>query len=304
MNNLNLHETLSGSEIALGCMRIADMTDAQVADLLAAALENGINFFDHADIYGGGESESVFARAVAKLGCVRDSLVIQTKCGIRKGFYDFSKEHILTSVENSLRRLNTDYVDALVLHRPDVLMHPEEVAEAFHELKVSGKVRFFGVSNFRPTQIELLQSAVPDRLIINQMQFGVAHTGMIDSGINVNTLNAEAVDRDGSVLEYCQLKKITVQTWSPFQYGAFQGVYWSSPHYEELTSVIEALAKEKGVSAAAVAIAWILRHPAKMQVIVGTTNSKRLADMSTASGLLLSREEWYKIYLASGKPLP
>lgn len=217
---------IKASAIALGCMRIADKSVKEVAELINTALEEGINFFDHADIYGGGKSEEVFAEAIDMKPSIREKIIIQTKCGIRKGYYDFSKEHILKSVDGSLKRLKTDYIDVLLLHRPDTLMEPEEVAEAFSILHSSGKVRNFGVSNFNPMQIELLSKYLNQKLIINQLQFSIMHTGMIDSGFNVNMKVDQSIDRDGSVLEYCRLKNITIQAWSPFQYGFFEGTFF------------------------------------------------------------------------------
>jgi predicted oxidoreductase len=231
-------------------------------------------------------------------------MLIQTKCGIRPGRFDFSKEHILSSVEGSLKRLKTDYVDVLLLHRPDTLVEPEEVAAAFDELYQSGKVRYFGVSNQNPMQMELLSRYLNQRIVINQLQFGVAHTGMIDAGIHVNMTDTPSINHDGSVLEYCRLKDITIQPWSPFQYGFFEGVFLDNDKFPELNNVIYALAEEKGVPNTAIAIAWILRHPAHMQPIVGTTNAKRLTDMCRAVDITLTREEWYAIYRAAGNILP
>ena len=236
---------------------------------------------------------------------VREKMLIQTKCAIHDGIYDFSKEHILRSVEGSLRRLKTDYVDFLLLHRPDTLMEPEEVAEAFDVLRRSGKVRHFGVSNQKPLQMELLNRALDgEKLLIDQLQFSVCHTGMVDSGLNVNMKNSAAQDMDGSVLEYCRLNNVTIQPWSPFQYGFFEGVFIGSDRYPELNAVLDRIAEERGVTSSAVAIAWILRHPARMQPIVGTTNAARLKEICAASRVELSRAEWYEIYKAAGNRLP
>ncbi len=305
MNTLPLPGTkLSSSEIILGCMRIAKMPVKDVSRLLNTALDTGINFFDHADIYGAGRSESVFASALELTPARRGKILIQTKCGIRKGFYDFSKEHILASVDASLQRLRTEYVDTLLLHRPDTLMEPEEVAEAFDLLEASGKVRHFGVSNHNPGQIELLQKYVKQPLIINQLQFSITNSGMIDRGINVNMENAASVDHDGGILEYCRRKDIRIQPWSPFLFGFFDGVFLDHPTFPELNAVLDRMAKEKGVTKEALVIAWILRHPAKMQPVVGTTNPERLKNICKASDVPLTRPEWYEIYRAAGKQLP
>lgn len=295
---------LSASEISLGCMRIADLSVGDATTLIKTALDEGIDFFDHADIYGGGKSETVFAQALDMNPSVREKLIIQTKCGIRQGYFDFSKEHILNSVDGSLQRLKTDYLDILLLHRPDTLMEPEEVAEAFCNLQGSGKVRHFGVSNQNPMQIELLSRYLNQKIIINQLQLSITNTGMIDSGINVNMKINPSIDRDGSILEYCRLKEITIQAWSPFQYGFFEGAFLDNDKFPELNRKINEIAKVKGVANTAIAIAWILRHPAKIQPIVGTTNAKRLKDICQASRIELTRPEWYEIYRAAGNKLP
>ena len=295
---------MHASEISLGCMRIADMTNPEVSNLIHTALDEGINFFDHADIYGGGRSEERFAQALGMNASLREQMLLQTKCGIRKGCFDFSKEHILSAVDGSLKRLQTEYVDVLLLHRPDTLVEPEEVAEAFTILQDSGKVKHFGVSNQNPMQIELLKKFVRQPLIINQLQLSITNTGMINAGINVNMEIPASIDRDGSILDYCRLHDITIQPWSPFQYGFFEGVFLDNPKFPELNQKINQLAEAKGVANTAIAIAWLLRHPARMQPIVGTTNAARLKDIAKASGISLTRPEWYEIYRAAGNKLP
>lgn len=305
MKKINIgNGSISASEISLGCMRINALSKSEASTLINTALEEGINFFDHADIYAGGKSEEIFADAIDMNPSIREKFIIQTKCGIRNGSFDFSKEHILNSVEGSLKRLKTDYIDVLLLHRPDTLMEPEEVAEAFSILHSSGKVRNFGVSNQKPMQIELLNKCLNQKILINQLQFSITNTGMIDSGINVNMKIDQSIDRDGSILEYCRLKDITIQAWSPFQYGFFEGVFLDNAKFPELNSKINEIAAIKGVTNTAIAIAWILRHPAKIQPIVGTTNYKRLKDICKASEVQLTRQEWYEIYRAAGNKLP
>lgn len=290
--------------IALGCMRIPELEEKKaVRELVDVSMEQGIYFFDHADIYGKGEAESIFGEAVE--GISREKMVIQTKCGIRPGVcYDFSREYILKSVEESLKRLRMEYIDVLLLHRPDTLMEPEEIAEAFDILERQGKVRCFGVSNQNPMQIELLNAYCDSRICINQLQLSIAHCDIIDSGLNVNVHNDLGMNRDGSILEYCRLKNIRIQAWSTVQYGMFEGVFLGSEKFPELNRLIDQLAEKYHVTNNAIAIAWILRHPAGIQAIVGSTNKKRVEKAAKALEIELTREEWYALYMAAGKQLP
>ncbi|SER47575.1 Predicted oxidoreductase [Gracilibacillus ureilyticus] len=305
MKKLELGKSgLLASEISLGCMRMDQLTKQEANRVIENALELGIDFFDHADIYGGGKSEEIFAEAINMNSSIREKMVIQTKCGIRQGFFDFSKDHILASVEGSLKRLNTDYIDVLLLHRPDTLVEPEEVAEAFNELKRSGKVRHFGVSNHNPMQIELLKKYVDQELIANQLQLSMMFTPMIDAGLNVNMLHEPAIVRDGSIMDYSRLNDMTIQAWSPFQYGFFEGVFVDNDKFPELNQKLAEFAVTKGATKSAVAIAWILRHPARMQPVVGTMNTERLRDIAKASEITLTREEWYELYRTAGNKLP
>ncbi len=298
------HSDMNASEISLGCMRISSMTNQEISTLIQTAMDEGINFFDHADVYGGGKSEEKFSEALDMNPSLREKMILQTKCGIRKDCFDFSKEHILEAVDGSLKRLRTDYVDVLLLHRPDALVEPEEVAEAFTILETSGKVKYFGVSNQNPMQIELLSKFVKQKILFNQLQLSITNTGMIDAGINVNMQIDRSINRDGSILDYCRLKEIIIQPWSPFQYGFFEGVFLDNPKFPELNQTINAIAADKGVTNTAIAIAWLLRHPAHMQPIIGTTNPGRVKDVCKASGVSLTRQEWYQIYLAAGNKLP
>ena len=289
--------------VAVGCMRISNMTESQVEEFIDTSLENGANFFDHADIYGGGMSETVFGNAIKDKP--RENFIIQTKCGIVPGkMFDFSYEHIVASVEGSLKRLGTDYVDILLLHRPDALVEPEEVAKAFDHLKNSGKVKHFGVSNQNPYQIKLLQKYLDMPIVANQLQLSIMHAPMIHAGINVNMYNEAATNRDGSVLDFCRLENITIQPWSPMQYGFFEGCFVDNEKFPELNEVLGRLAEKYNVSKTTIAVAWLLRHPAKMQVVTGTTNSIRLKDSFKAAEITLTREEWYEIYKAAGNILP
>ena len=305
MKTITLNNTnLSIPEIGMGCMRIVELKNADaVKSWVDTALEHGINFFDHADIYGKGRCEELFGQILTP--SLREKIILQSKCSIRPGIaFDFSKEHILNSVDGILKRLNTEYLDILLLHRPDTLMEPEEVADAFRILKENGKVRHFGVSNQTPMQMELLSKYCDEPLLINQLQLSIAHCPMINSGINANMYNDSGINRDGGILEYCRLKDITIQAWSPFQYGMFEGIFLGNEKFAELNKVIDDLAEKYNVTNSAIAVAWILRHPAGIQTIVGTTNKDRIAQISKASEIRLTREEWYALYMAAGNKLP
>lgn len=295
---------MNASAVSLGCMRMAGLEEKQVDSIIDTAIENGINFFDHADIYGGGESERLFGNYLALHSWARQNMFIQTKCAIHDGQFDFSKEHIIKSVEGSLLRLGVDYIDALLLHRPDTLMVPEEVAEAFDALESSGKVRYFGVSNQNLMQIELLKTAVKQPLIINQLQFSIVEAGMVTSGMNVNMKNSESVMHDGGLLEYSRIKNITIQAWSPFQRGFFGGTFIDNDDFPKLNLKLEEIAEKYGITKTGVAAAWILRHPANFQLIAGTMNPKRLSEICRGADITLTRSEWYEIYRAAGHSLP
>lgn len=297
-------KSASISSIGIGCMRIADMSEKEVDVLVHTALEEGINFFDHADIYGGGKSEEVFGSLLANDPGLRDRMVIQSKCAIHDGLYDFSGEYIKESVDGILTRLHTDHLDSLLLHRPDPLMDPQEVGEAFDELEKSGKVLNFGVSNMNRYQMELLSSGVRQKLWADQLQMSLAHSALIDEGINVNTQFDGGVMRTAGTLEYCRMKEVVVQTWSPLQKGFFGGVFLGDSEYAELNKVLDKLAEKYDASADAIAYAWLLRYPARMQVILGTTNPARVRTAAKAAQITLTRSEWYALYKAAGNQLP
>lgn len=305
MKYMNIGNSLEGvSRVALGCMRIDWMDDKQVDEYVNTALECGYNFFDHADIYGGGRCEEVFGGVLSRDKSLRDRMFIQTKCSIKQGEYDFSYEHIVSSVEASLKRLCTDHIDVLLLHRPDLLMEPEEVARAFDELYSSGKVAEFGVSNQHPMQIELLKKSVKQKLCVNQLQLSITNASMLSSGACVNTAFDGGVVRDGYVRDYCRLNDITVQPWSPLQYGFFEGTFIDNEKFPELNQVMGELADKYGVTKTAIAIAWLLRLPEKMQPVVGTTNLSRIKDIAKAADVELERSEWYRLYRSAGHSLP
>lgn len=295
---------IAASAIIMGCMRIAEKAPEEICGLIEKSMEKGINTFDHADIYGGGDAERIFAKGLSLSSVKREDIIIQSKCGIRQGFFDFSRKYIMEAAEGILKRLNTDYLDVLLLHRPDTLMEPDEIAEAFDRLYEDGKVKAFGVSNMNAMQLEYLGYCLDRKLVANQLQFSAAHTPVIDAGLNVNMCNEAGIGRDGSVLEYCRMKDITIQTWSSLQYGFFEGTFLNSEKYPGLNRVLERIGEENQMTSAAVAIAWILRHPADMQAVVGTTSVKRLEEIVKAAELTLSREQWYEIYTAAGNKLP
>lgn len=292
------------SVIGAGTMRIAGLDEPAAETFVKTALDAGINFFDHADIYGGGRSEMVFGRLLAAQPELRDRMFIQSKCGINKGMFDFSKEYILSAVDGILERLHTDHIDSLLLHRPDALMEPEEVNEAFNELKQAGKVRHFGVSNMNRYQMDLLKSGVDEELCANQVQLSIVHTPLLDAGFNVNMADNPAVMRDGGTLEYCRMNDMAVQTWSPLQVGYFQGTFLNDERYPELNALMDEIAAEYNVGKDVIAYAWNLRYPAKMQVITGTSKAERIADAAKAADICLSRRQWYDLYKAAGNRLP
>ncbi|WP_334329374.1 aldo/keto reductase [Companilactobacillus sp. HBUAS59699] len=293
------------SAVALGIMRMNALTPDQAAKSIDTAFDNGINFIDAADIYGDGDSEKIFGEAMKKTSVKRDDLYIQSKGGIVSGNrYDFSKQHLLDAVDGSLERLGVDYLDSFLLHRPDPLMEPEEIAEAFDELQKSGKVRHFGVSNFNPQQYLMVQEAVDQRLIINQLQFSIMHTGMVDFGMHTNMADTRSINHDGGILEFSRRMGVTIQAWSPFQYGMFQGVFIDNDKFPELNKKLQELADKYGVSKNGIATAWILRHPANMQVVIGTMNPEHIADSAKGADVDLTKQEWYDVYFAAGNDLP
>lgn len=291
--------------IAVGCMRLADKTKNEMNHFIHTCIEQGACFFDHADIYGGGQSEIIFGESFSDdVSLKREDIIIQSKCGIRKGFYDLSKEHILQSVDGILKRLKTDYIDILLLHRPDALVEPEEVAEAFDQLAASGKVRYFGVSNHKPMQIELLKKYVKQDIVANQIQFSIPVSNIVANGMEVNMETPGSIDHDGSVLDYCRSNDITLQAWSPFQMPAWKGCFLGSAEYAELNEKIRILAEKYSVSDTTIAAAWILRHPSNMQIVTGTSSEERIKEIIAACDLSLTRSEWYELYLAAGHILP
>lgn len=317
MKNVNIgSSSWETSAIALGIMRMADLSTDQATKAIEAAHDNGINFIDSADIYGMGKSEKVFAQGLKNSVLNRDDFYIQSKGGIVANpdgkiadfevgkRYDFSKEHLIESVNGILQRLDIDYLDSFLLHRPDTLMDVDEIAATFDELQATGKVCHFGVSNFNPEQYQMLQEAIDQKLLINQLQFGIMHTGMIDFGIHTNMNDDRSLSHDGGILEFSRRKGVTIQAWSPFQYGFFDGVFINNDKFPELNKKLEELATKYSVGKNAIATAWILRHPANMQVILGTMNPEHIADSAAGGDVKLTAQEWYDVYFAAGNDLP
>ena len=297
----------NASAIIQGCMRMPSLSAKEAAEVIRTAYECGINFFDHATCYGMGEAETRFAEAFPLTGIKREKIFLQSKCGIcpERSEFDWTKENIIASVDGILERLKCEYLDTLLLHRPDLLFDPEEVAEAFDELEEAGKVCRFGVSNLMPMQIELLKKYVKQPLVINQVQLSIEQSQLIDQSLYMNNKSTDmSLNRDGSALDYCRLNDITIQAWSPLQVGMFGGTFIDNPDYPELNKVLAQLADREHVSKTAIALAWILRHPAKMQAIIGSMNPAHIKDVCAAADVNLSHHDWYELYLAAGKFLP
>lgn len=303
-------------QIALGVMRMGDKTEAEAQAVVETALSKGVNFFDTADIYGNGASTKSLAKALKAVGAKREDIILQSKGGILSDAgpvaddgilgprYEFSKKHIIASVDAELARLETDYLDVFLLHRPDVLMQPEKIAAAFNDLAQQGKVKQFGVSNMNPWQVELIQSVVDQKLVANQLQFGVMHTGMVDAGLHVNMNDSRSVDHDGGILPYSQLKNMTIQAWSPFQYGMFEGHFVDNDKFPELNAKLQEIADAHHSTKNGIAVAFVLTHPANMQVILGSMTPSRLVEMIDGREIALTHQEWYDIYFAAGNDLP
>lgn len=295
------------SKIVLGMMRIEDKSVKEVEELVETALSVGINAFDLADIYGRGRCEELLGLVLKNRPDLREKMWIQSKCGIRIEeftYFDFSKDYIIKSVDGILQRLQVEYLDSLLLHRPDALMESDQVAEAFDFLYKQAKVRDFGVSNQNPMMMELLKKDVKQPLAVNQLQLSAAFTPGFESGFHVNMEDSQAAMRDGSIFEYCQLHDVVIQAWSVLQFGYFRGNFVGNEKFQALNQVLDRLAIKYGVTSSTIAISWILRYPAKMQAVVGTTNPNHLREVSQAANFSLTRKEWYEIYLAAGNNLP
>ena len=311
------HTDLDVSRLAYGCMNIGGpwsaapptaAAKAAAVEAVTAAYEAGITLFDHADIYTHGKSEIVFAEIWHAIPGLRDKIVLQSKCGIRfqddpnpgdPARYDFSYPHIVTSVEGILRRLQTEYLDLLLLHRPDALVEPEEVARAFAELHAQGKVRYFGVSNHTPAQIDLLRRYVDHPLVINQVELSLLHAHLINEGIMANQEGGPAALATGT-LDYCRLHDVMVQAWSPVAGGKlFNPPFDAAAPIRETAALVAHLADTKGTTKEAIVLGWLLRHPAGIQPVIGTTKPARIQASCHADTIDLSREEWYALFTAA-----
>ncbi|WEV67325.1 aldo/keto reductase [Bifidobacterium sp. ESL0769] len=302
---------VKASRVALGAMRMNAKSPDEAREIVQTVLDDGVNFFDTADCYTAGESSRRLGQALKDVGVDRSKIYVQTKFGIYRDpksdditRYNFSKAHLLAALDSELKNLQTDYVDFVLLHRPDTLVELDELAETFNELQSSGKVRHFGVSNVNPMQVEMLQSALDQKLEINQLQFGLGHTGMVQQEIHVNMQDTASVDHDGGLISYSRLKKMTIQAWSPFQFGFFEGVFTDNPKFPELNEALQRVADAHGVTKNAIAVAWILRHPAKMQVLLGSMTPSRLKEMMAGADVEITAQEWYDLYVAAGNDLP
>ena len=286
-----------------GCMRIKDMSVADVRALIESNLEVGTNVFDHADIYGAGECEILFGKALKEDPTLRDKIVLQTKCGIVKDLschrYDNSTNYIVDSVHKSLNRLRVDKIDRLLIHRPDALMNPEEVAKAFDRLYSEGAVDSFGVSNFSGSQIELLSTALRQKIEYDQIRVSIVHCPMIENGINYNRYNDGGINRDAGTLEYCRLNKVQIQCYSPFK-GKNKS-FIGDRRYAKLNKLLKEIAFKYEVEPNAIAAAWLLKHPANFAMINGTTKPERVKQIAKAKDITLTRSEWYELYLACGR---
>ena len=299
MKRIQLGKSIEASKIAYGCMRLGGKEKEDAKSAVLTAIDCGVNFFDHADIYHDGQSEEYFGAAIK--GIDRESIIIQSKCGIRKGFYDFSKAHIISSVESSLKRMDVDYLDILCLHRPDVLMNGEEVAEAFDHLYSRGLVKHFGVSNFNPMQIELLKKYIDYPLIVNQLQLGLFHTGMIDSWMCANMNNSFAVDKDGSVLPYSMLNDMVIQAWGPMRSN--NGIFTEDDALADKMPALQKWAVKYHLSKDGLAIAFINQLDI-VQPIIGTTNVDRIKDQLSSADTEIEKADWYHIYTEMGNLVP
>jgi predicted oxidoreductase len=308
VKTLDLPQTdLSAPNVVLGLMRIPDMSDEEIRTLVRSAIDVGVTMFDHADVYGGDHlCERRFGDAMAFSPAERDAVILQSKVGIRDGYFDFSTEHILASVDESLAALRTDHLDVLLLHRPDALVEPDEVAAAFDRLEAAGKVKAFGVSNHTPYQVELLKRSVTQPLAFNQVQLSITHAPLIAAGVASNMLALDqSIDRDNGILDYARINGITLQAWSPYQAGFFTGPFIGDrEHYAELNDALDDLAAQYDVTPTGIATAWITRHPADMQVILGTTKPERVREAAAGSELRLTRPEWYRLFTAAGHTVP
>ncbi|WP_226665495.1 aldo/keto reductase [Metabacillus litoralis] len=315
---------ITDSRIILGCMGFGGGWNAdpitnehiiQAEKAIDAAQSAGITMFDHADIYTMGKAEKVFGEIVKTRPSLRENVVIQSKCGIRfqdelgPQRYDFSKKHILTSVDGILDRLHTDYIDILLLHRPDPLIEPEVVAEAFEELKASGKVRHFGVSNMTAAQMKFLDVYSPEQMIVNQLEMSLKRNDFVEQGILVNQKAGNEMNFADGILEHCRLENVQIQAWSPLANGMYTGRKVENLSEADIKTIelVKQMADEKNTTKEAIVLGWLMRHPAIIQPVIGTTNPERINNCGEAVQISkeMTREEWYSLFTtARGHKMP
>lgn len=310
------------SQIAYGCMGLGGgwnnnpVTNEhiqQAYDVINTALESNINVFDHADIYTFNKAEIAFGSVLKQTPSLRDDMFIQSKCGIRfedelaPGRYDFSSEWITHSVNGILKRLHTEKLDMLLLHRPDPLMDLHELAESLEFLNAAGKFDYLGVSNMNLHQIRFLQSALNMPIVANQIEMSLAKLDWLNDGVLVGNDGIQNVDFVSGTLEHCQMNNIQIQAWGCLAQGRYSeaGLHSDNANTRNTAQLVLNLSEKYQVPSEAIVLAFLLRHPANIQPIIGTTNLDRIRASALATTVSLSREDWYQLFVTSrGHALP
>ena len=288
----------------LGLMGLNKLNLEQAEKFILDAIDLGINYVDLADIYGNGECEELFGEVLKRNPNIRNKLIIQSKCGIREGFYDFSYDHIISCVKQSLNRLNIKYLDVLLLHRPDILCDFDELKKALIYLKENNLAKSFGVCNMNKAYIKLLKEKTGFDFIVNQLEFSITSTQLIDDILNMNTNDELANDKSGDALIYCYLNNISLQAWSPLKVSLSEGSFINNPKYVELNNYLDELANKYNASKVSIALSFIYRLPFNITPVVGVSSINHLKDALKSKEINLSKEEWYKLYLIAGHKLP
>lgn len=297
------------SRIIQGLMRINEMSIEEVKSLIEFDLEHGINFFDTSNIYGNGVSESKIGEVLKLNPSLRSKMIIQSKCGIyldekNKSYYDLSKETIIKSCNDTLKRLNTTYLDYFLLHRPDIFLDNKEVAEAFNILYKEGKVHHFGVSNFSKELIDYLEEEVKEKIEVNQLQLGLGHTLLLSDVFNYNTAFYKHNAFAGDLFFYLKRKNINLQCWSPYQYGMFEGNILHNEKFKETNLLLEQLASKYQVNKSSICLSFLLMLGENVSVVIGTTNKQHIIDSIDALKVKLTKVEWYNLYRSANNLLP